>query len=78
MGPASENIKTEKASSIPIVPIQFQSFNATKVILHSKFAATKINDGFTVHLKTDKPLGKIVKWEKDDHENCYRMEIKCN
>lgn len=76
-GLADEN-KKDKPTSIPFVPIEFHSSNASKVILHSKFAPTKINDGFTVHLKTDKPLGKIVAWEKEDHENCYRLEIKCN
>lgn len=70
--------KKDKNSKITFVPVEFHSSNATKVILHSKFAATKINDKFTIHLKTDKPLGKIVSWEKDDHENCYRMEVKCN
>jgi hypothetical protein len=74
----AEDIKQDKPTSIPFVPVEFHSSNATKVILHSKFAPTKINDGFTVHLKTDKPLGKIVSWEKEDHENCYRLEIKCD
>jgi hypothetical protein len=52
--------------------------NAIKVVLYSKFSPTKVSDKFTAHLKTDKPLAKIVSWTKEDHENCYRLEVKCN
>lgn len=59
--------------------VEFQEAkNATKVVLFSKFSPTKVSDDFTTHLKTDKPLAKVVSWSKEDHENCYRLEIKCN
>lgn len=67
-----------KFSNIKFIPVEFHSSNATKVVLYSKFSPTIINEAFTIHMKTNKPLGKIVAWEKDDHENCLRMEIKCN
>lgn len=57
--------------------VEFQSFNATKVIAYSKFSPVKINDGFTVHIRPSKPLAKLVQWDLEDHENCHRMELKC-
>lgn len=59
-------------------PIKFQMFNATKVVPYTKFSAVKLNDGFTVHLRPSKPLAKLVFWDKEDHENCHRMELKCD
>jgi hypothetical protein len=58
-------------------PIEFQMFNATKVVTYTKFAAVKINDAFTIHLRPSKPLAKLVSWDENDHENCHRMELKC-
>lgn len=72
------DVNAKKDGNIKFIPVEFQSSNATKVVLYSKFSPTTINEAFTIHMKTDKPLGKIVAWEKDDHENCLRMEIKCN
>lgn len=68
----------EKSPNIKFFPVEFHSSNATKVVLYSKFSPTIINEAFTIHMKTDKPLGKIVAWDKDDYENCLRLEIKCN
>lgn len=59
------------------IPVEFKTFNATKVIPFSKFSAVKINDGFTVHLRPSKPLAKLVSWDVSDHLNCHRMELKC-
>lgn len=50
---------------------------AIKVVSETKFSAVQINDGFTVHLRTDKPLTKVVEWDDDDHANCHRLEVKC-
>lgn len=66
-----------KKSTPDKVPIKFQMFNSTKVIAYTKFSPVKLNDGFTVHLRSSKPLAKLVQWDKNDHENCHRMEIKC-
>lgn len=66
---------TEEGKTLPVEFSDGQ--NATKVVLYSKFSPTKISEDFTVHMKTGKPLAKVVKWEKNDHENCYRMDIKC-
>lgn len=65
-------------STVTEIPVEFKMFNATKVIAYSKFSAVKINDGFTVHLRPSKPLAKLVSWEKSDHDNCHRMEVKCS
>lgn len=61
------------------IPVEFKTFNATKVVIQSKFSAVDLNDGFTVHLRpsVSEPLAKLVLWEKTDHENCHRMDIKC-
>lgn len=59
------------------IPVEFQMFNATKVVTYTRFAAVKINDGFTVHLRPSKPLAKLVSWDENDHEKCHRMELKC-
>lgn len=59
------------------IPTEFQKSPATKVVSDTKFSAVKLNDGFTVHLRSDKPLTKLVEWDDDDHENCHRLEIKC-
>jgi hypothetical protein len=50
---------------------------AKKVVAEAKFSAVKINDGFTVHLRSDRPLTKIIDWDEDDHSNCHRLEVKC-
>lgn len=65
------------ANSTNEIPVEFQMFNATKVVKFTKFAAVKVNDGFTVHLRPSKPLVKLVSWDESDHENCHRMELKC-
>jgi hypothetical protein len=54
-----------------------QKSPAKKVISETKFSAVKINDRFTVHLRSDRPLTKIVEWDEDDHANCHRLEVKC-
>jgi hypothetical protein len=58
-------------------PIEFQMFNATKVVTYTKFAAVKINDAFTIHLRPSKPLAELVSWDENDHANCHRTELKC-
>lgn len=60
-----------------VIPTEFQKSPATKVISETKFSAVKLNDGFTVHLRSDKPLTKLVEWNDDDHALCHRLEIKC-
>lgn len=75
----STNITMSEREEVRSLHIEFQDTkNTTKVILFSKFSPTKISDAFTAHLKTDKPLAKVVAWNNDDHEKCYRLEIKCN
>lgn len=71
------NSKPNKNSTSVDVPIEFQMFNATKVVTYSKFSAVQLNDGFTVHLRPSKPIAKLVSWDKSDHDNCHRMELKC-
>ncbi|KAG5666387.1 hypothetical protein PVAND_014416 [Polypedilum vanderplanki] len=71
-------ISEKSIDEINLIPIEFHNAeNATKVVLYSKFSPTKISKDFTVHIKTDKPLAKIVKWDENDAKNCYKMEIKC-
>src|SRR5690349_11023006 len=48
------------------IPVEFQMFNATKVVTVSKFSAVKLNDGFSVHLRPSKPLAKLVSWDISD------------
>lgn len=69
--------KNINSASNETIPVEFQMFNATKVIPITKFSAVKINEGFSVHLRPSKPLAKLVSWDKSDHENCHRMELKC-
>lgn len=75
------NLETNEVNtsgnSIDGVPVEFQTFNATKVVKYTKFAAVKVNEEFTVHLRPSKPLVKLVSWDESDHENCHRMELKC-
>lgn len=59
------------------VQVEFHSINATKVVFYSKFSAVKVNDDFTVHLRPSQPLATLVEWDKTDHENCHRMDLKC-
>lgn len=70
---------SEKSNpAIEEISVEFKSFNATKVLPYSKFSAVQINDGFTVHLRPSQPLAKLVLWDKTDHENCHRMDLKCS
>jgi hypothetical protein len=57
--------------------VEYQSFNATKVVAFTKFAPVKVNDEFTVHLRPSRPLAQLVSWTDGDHEKCHRMELKC-
>jgi len=57
--------------------VEFESANATKVILYTKFFPVKINKEFSVHLKPSKPVAKMISWEKTDNDKCSRLEIKC-
>jgi hypothetical protein len=52
--------KMHRNSTAEETPVEFQMFNATKVVTHTKFAAVKINDAFTIHLRSSKPLAKLV------------------
>lgn len=64
-------------SDIKEIPVKFQMHNATKVVAYTKFSAVKLNKGFTAHIRSGKPLAKLVTWDKSDHEECHRMELKC-
>jgi hypothetical protein len=57
--------------------VEFHSLNATKVVAVSKFSPVKVNDDFTVHIRPSRPFAKLVSWDVSDHENCFRMELKC-
>jgi Low-density lipoprotein receptor domain class A len=72
-----QKLSEDNGENIKFLPVELHTENATKTILFSKFAPIKISDSFTVHLKTDKPLAKVVSWDKSDEENCLRLEIKC-
>lgn len=69
--------RTPTKSKSDEIPIEFTMFNATKVVPYSKFSPVKVNEGFEIHLKPNKPLAKLVLWDKSDHENCHQMELKC-
>lgn len=69
--------ENERQSSNDNTQVEFHSINATKVVIYSKFSAVKVNEGFTVHLRPSKPLATLVEWDKTDHENCHRMDLKC-
>ena len=51
---------------------------ATKTEIATMFSTTKLNGQYMVVLKRDKPIAKLVKWDKSDMDNCYRLEIKCD
>lgn len=73
-----ENLESKNPSNnSTVIPVEFQMNNATKVVAYSKFSAVKLNDGFTVHLRPSKPIAKLVTWDDGDHENCHRMDLKC-
>ena len=58
--------------------VEFKSsLNATKVIALSKFSPVKVNDDFTIHIRPSRPFAKLMSWDVSDHENCFRMELKC-
>lgn len=78
VGRITDSNTPARNSAAADVPVEFKGLNATKVIAYSKFSAVKINDGFTVHLRPSKPLAKLVSWDKSDHDNCHRMEVKCS
>jgi hypothetical protein len=76
----SNNQEVQKSlnAEVKLMPVEFESLNATKVIAYAKFSPVKVNEGFTVHLKPSKPLAKLVSWDAADHAKCHRMELKCN
>jgi hypothetical protein len=72
-----DSTKSDLNSTPEKYPIEFHKLNATKIVLYSKFSPVKLNDVFTVHMKTSKPLAKLVHWDKTDHDNCHRLELQC-
>lgn len=70
-------LSSGKVTGTEEFPVKFETVNATKVVAYTKFSAVQLNDGFTVHLRPNKPLAKLVSWDENDHEDCHQMELKC-
>lgn len=68
---------TDHNNTPDTIAIDFYRHNATKAVLYNKFSPVKLNKVFTVHMKSSKPLAKLVAWNKTDKIECHRLELHC-
>lgn len=49
----------------------------TMAVIDNKFSPLPVHDHFTLFMKPSRSMVKLVTWDKKDHEDCFRLEIKC-
>uniref|UniRef100_A0A1A9W4A8 Peptidase S1 domain-containing protein n=1 Tax=Glossina brevipalpis TaxID=37001 RepID=A0A1A9W4A8_9MUSC len=49
----------------------------TKVVVISKFSPLTLNDELIVFLKSSRPIAELVRWNKTDSNECFRLEVSC-